>query len=782
MSGVDKKGDAISVYLEDREYIANTYVLKCFSITILIYTSALLLNVMGIFVVDHEIMWRGYIPSVGIYFSVLAISKKISLSSERTKYWILFSVQLVFTIIGVSITYHVVLITLLPFLYAMLYSSKKVMHYVYVLAVVSTIVMVYGGYFFGLCDANMVLLTTGRMQDYVRDGQFVLEKINANPYVNLMLYFVVPRCFIYIAFEFVCNNIFAIVSGSLEKAKLTAELQKAKEEAEKANKAKTQFLASISHEIRTPINAVIGMNEMILRESTENNIQKYACDVKASSALLLKMIDEILDSSKIESGMMEIVCTNYKIGSLLNDLYNMINIKAKEKKLELIFDIDSAIPGEYYGDDKRIRQIMLNLLTNAVKYTRQGSVTLKLTCKREGADAILQCAVIDTGIGIKEEDIGKIYDAFQRFDVSKNRDIEGAGLGMNITQQLLMLMGSELQIKSEYERGSEFFFELKQKVVSEVPLGNFMEGLKTAKGLYESGLLYVAPEAKVLVVDDCKMNLKVFGGLIKRTKIQVYEAQSGMECLRLLQNNTYHIVFLDHMMPDMDGIETFHLIKEKHMCDETPVVMLTANAIVGDREKYISLGFDDFLTKPIIPDKLDQLILKYLPKQLVTVYEETDKADKADKADKEDKADKTKRKWEDEILFENNISGEPVNANRLLNELRQQFPEIDFDAGLLICGSDVDFYVELFGDFTKLHVKEELTDFLEKRDFKNYSIRIHAFKNNCYSVGAKAIGDIAYEMELCSKTEPTIEKLSDLQKKLFEQYEDVCIRYIQITK
>ncbi len=714
--------ESISAYVADKEHTANKYVLRCFSVSILIYTVAYILNLLGIFIIDQKVMGTGFWAALTVYMVVMIMTRFISLSNENAKYFILLAVIIVYTIMGMFITYHVVLVSVLPFLYAILYSSKGVMRYVYCLTVISTVFVVYGGYYLGLCDANMALLTVSSLQKHMIDGKFALTEINTNPIVTLGLYYLIPRCLIYIAFMVVCNNIFTIISGSLEKAQLTSELERAKIAAEKASRAKSDFLTKVSHEIRTPINAVLGINEMILRESKETDTKKYALDIKSSAKSLLSIINEILDSSKIESGKMEIIPDNYNIGSVLNDLYNMISIKAKDKGLKLVFDIDPMMPIEYFGDDVRIRQILSNLLTNAVKYTTEGTVTMSVMCRTEGENAILCCSVKDTGIGIREEDIGKLFSAYERIEETRNRYIEGTGLGMMITLQLLSLMGSELKVKSEYGKGSEFSFELEQRIINAQPFGKFEEKLQQAETEIAYQASYTAPEAKILLVDDNELNHKVFRNLLKQTQVQIYEAMSGKAGIELLEKQSFDIVFLDHMMPEMDGIETLHMIRERRLCEEVPIIMLTANAIIGAKEEYLKEGFNNYLTKPIIPLKLEKMILEYLPKELVKNV---------------------------------NLAQDTEAEVSVSAELLPQIEEFDFEYARkilrteeLLRGTLKDFYHSLDGVCQKLSVLLATID--EEETMQTYRIEIHALKSTAATVGALLLSKLARLLEMAA--------------------------------
>ena len=401
-------------------------------------------------------------------------------------------------------------------------------------------------------------------------------------------------------------------------ALLAEQLAEEKQRADTANAAKTNFLANMSHEIRTPIGAVLGMNELILRETKDSTIKQYSRDIEGAAKSLLSIINDILDITKIEAGKLSVISAEYDFGVMLKDVVNMISFKAKVKGLEFKVLPDENIPQRMMGDDVRLRQILVNLLSNAVKYTHNGSITLKITRRQsEEGLAKLFFQVIDTGIGIKEEDLEKLCQPFERIEEKRNRNIEGTGLGMSITKQLLGLLNSELKVVSVYGEGSEFSFELAQAIVDDAPLGRLENLAKPVNKEYRNG--YEAPEAHILCVDDNELNRKVFAGLLKETKIQIDEAGTGRECLEKVKQNAYDIIFMDHMMPELDGVETFKIMKEMEdfPCKDTPVVILTANALVGAEEKYLQEGFRAFLQKPIDYEKLEHVIWELLDENLL---------------------------------------------------------------------------------------------------------------------------------------------------------------------
>ena len=377
---------------------------------------------------------------------------------------------------------------------------------------------------------------------------------------------------------------------------------------EQKNAAKSKFLARMSHEIRTPINAIIGMNKMIARESTEDDILEYSADIDNASQVLLGLVNEILDLSKVEEGKMEVIEEEYHLGSLLNDIYTMINVRASNKNLPLVMDIASDIPAVLYGDSTKLRQILVNILSNAVKYTDIGFIKFILTGERDGDNIKLHFQIRDTGVGIKKKDMPRLFEEFRRIEENHHGQIEGTGLGISITIQFLKLMGSNLMVDSDYGRGSNFHFVLEQKIVKDTPLGDYRTSIKKTSD--HSDRVVDASGKKVLVIDDNKINIKIFKALLKNSKMIIDEGYSGVECLKKLEEEKYDIVFLDHMMPEMDGIETIRRHRENtdSINKDTPIIVLTANAIVGAREEYMREGFSDYLTKPIVVEKLNQII------------------------------------------------------------------------------------------------------------------------------------------------------------------------------
>ena len=515
-----------------------------------------------------------------------------------------------------------------------------------------------------------------------------------------------------------------------------------------AGQAKSQFLAQMSHEIRTPINAVLGMNEMILRESDDEEILNYSENIQRAGRILLNLINNILDFSKIEDGKMEIIPTQYETTVLISDLVNMISERARKKNLELRVEIDPSLPKVLHGDDVRIRQVIINILTNAVKYTPTGSVTLSMGGSIVADDKLALCVVVkDTGIGIREEDMDKLFQSFQRLDEEKNRNIEGTGLGISIVQKLLTMMGSHLEVESVYGEGSTFSFIIEQKIIDKTPIGNYRD--RDSVSRKKSDTYLRAPDAKILVVDDNDMNLKVIKGLLKRSGIKPDLVSSGKECLERVKDHQYDIIFLDHMMPEMDGIETLQHLKESNdLPDSTTVIILTANAISGAREMYIEAGFKDYLTKPIEIDALEKMIARYLPDEMVS-FEDPKKSAKKSKSE-------SKSKSKVEEIFD----------AREIKKFAEICPEIDLGVGLSNCMEDRDFLFEMMEEFIANDKTSELDKLFESKDLKNYQIQTHALKSTAQVIGAVEVSEIAKSLESLAKDQKFDEsKHHDLLKK-----------------
>lgn len=520
--------------------------------------------------------------------------------------------------------------------------------------------------------------------------------------------------------------------------------------AEAANQAKSEFLANMSHEIRTPINAIMGMNEMILRESTNEQIMEYAGDIRSAGMSLLYLINDVLDFSKIESGKLEIVESPFDLASFIHDCYTMFADRAQKKGLELKVDCVRDLPTSLDGDEVRLRQVVTNLLSNAVKYTERGSVFLSVSgTQREDGKLLLVITVKDTGVGIKEEDLANMFTQFTRLDLRKNRTIEGAGLGLTITKQIVELMNGEIHVQSIYGVGSSFMAEIPFKVVDSTPMGDFHKRyLDVSQKNARHQKKFEAPEARVLVVDDVEVNLKVIVNLLKETRIRVETAISGFQCLEMVAQRKYDIIFLDHMMPEMDGIETLQRLRQMNGCPnhDTPVVMLSANAITGMKEQYLQAGFSDYLPKPVSGNSLEKVVLKYLPTELVHSALPGRSAGIPTMETAPAAASGALENTGDEAL---------------LQSLKQVCPQVNLDQGMAMCADSAEVYVDVLRTFVQDMKLDEIRDCFDRRDAGNYQILVHGVKSAAKSVGFQILSDQALALENASREEnwETIDRL-----------------------
>ncbi len=557
---------------------------------------------------------------------------------------------------------------------------------------------------------------------------------------------------IYHSLLIMLGNMNRYITKIKEDQQIEAELEVAKQ----ASDAKTAFLSNMSHEIRTPINAVLGMDEVIIRETREENTLSYARDIQSAGRTLLALINDILDFSKIESGKMEIIPTEYDVRDMVEELVNMIGFRARGKGLNLEAKVSPRLPQHLYGDELRIRQIITNILTNAVKYTEKGYVTLALDYEKlDNKHILLKVSVKDTGIGIKSEDLEKLFAPFERIDEKRNLTVEGTGLGMSIVRSLLFQMGSSLDVKSTYGRGSNFSFELVQEVLEWKEIGDvdiMSSELKPQKKYHES---FRAPNAKVLVVDDTTTNHMVMKGLLKNTRVKIDTADSGSEALYLMKTHHYHMLFIDHRMPGMDGVEVLEHLRE--MPDnpnyDTPAIALTANVVSGAKEMYLEHGFWDYLSKPVDGARLEEMMITYLPPELVEFPMGDDFEEQEDTA----------------------VHGGDADAGEEDMSDLQKLQGVNLSEALKNCG-DAETLRGIVKEFrTVIREKaDKIEKLFEERDYENYTIEVHALKSSARLIGAMDLSAQAAHLEACGndKNEAEISEKTSPLLSLYRSYID----------
>lgn len=540
-------------------------------------------------------------------------------------------------------------------------------------------------------------------------------------------YYVVQEVVISLGIIFVSLIVAGIVNSLIteQNHRLLDALRKEKrsqQEAEAANMAKSSFLANMSHEIRTPINAILGMNEMILREEKDPAIRGYAGNIQASGNSLLSIVSDVLDISKIESGKLEIIPVDYEVNSLISDCCNMAAGRAKAKELELLVECADNVPMKLCGDETHIRQIIMNLLTNAVKYTEKGTVKLIVSGRFTDGGFVLKVDVSDTGIGIAEENLPQLFTQFQRFDLQRNRNIEGTGLGLSIVKRLCDLMSGTITARSVLGSGSTFTVELPQKVVDSTPCGgvnlNYSVGAE-----HEYHHSFEAPEAKILAVDDLPVNLLVIANLLKETRIKIDTAGSGRECLDKCSQQKYDLILMDHMMPEMDGVLTFEKLHGDKSSPnfETPVIMLTANALAGMREQYMDVGFADYVSKPVRGAKLEEAIRRNLPESLI-------------------------KPASPEIPAEA-VSTEPSGFADICGAV----PELNVNAALQYCCGSAELLNDLLHDFTENDHFSDLKAAFEEKRWEDYRRHAHSLKSTSLMIGLTGLSERARASELALK-------------------------------
>ena len=664
---------------------ANIWVSKCLLIFALITGIVWFLNYIGFFLLENSNF--SIIALLTCFFCSLPyIILKCAKNTDKAYFKYLFiGITLIVTLILYTpLSYHTIILLTLPLILAMLYFDKNL--------IIFTIV------------GSILLIIVGSVLSFyfnITPNAPLMDSIK-----SLVFYAVIPRILIFLGMASISLSISSrtslLLSRLISSANSILSAIKSKEAAESDNRAKSLFLANMSHEIRTPMNAILGMTDIILRQNNVAPIKENVLIIKSACNNLLDIVNDILDFSKIESNKLEIVNAPYNLPTLVDNITKMLSPKMAEKNLSFNLSFDESTPKNLIGDATRIRQIITNLLNNSIKFTKEGSISMSISSRPCNDGIFLDIAISDTGCGIKEDEVHKLFSKFERCDTRQNRSIEGTGLGLCICKNLINLMGGDIWVSTTYQKGSTFSFYIFQGISNEeITLDNQNSTL----------INFTAPNAKILVVDDLSLNLKVIEGLLQPYNINVTTVLSGQKCIDLLKNNaSFHLIFMDHMMPEFDGIDTLKMLKQLDLPNvkNVPIVALTANTINGMREMFLDCGFADFLGKPIDVAKLHNILLKYLPSDLI-VYD-----------------------------------SDHNNAQNLSNS------SIDIERGISMYSNNLSEYFDVLKTFylENQNKVSSLKEALQTRDYKKYQLIAHSLKSSAKLIGAENLSMLAASHEL----------------------------------
>ena len=594
-----------------------------------------------------------------------------------------------------------------------------------------------------LRSALRTLLSEEQLDDFMEKCQRVLRGGEMEPYL-VQAYHNNEKYDFQITIRQMLQND-EIIGLNIIFVEMTAIID-ALERAKQADTAKSNFLANMSHEIRTPMNAIVGMSEFILRDCDNPKAKSYASMIRSSAKTLLSIINDILDFSKIESGKMEIAESYYRFSSMINDVVTLARVRLHEKPIKLIVDVDPSIPDRQFGDEVRIKQILINLLGNAVKFTHTGSITIKVEPDTRYYDGQyhLIFSISDTGIGIRTLEIKNIFSTFVQVDTKRNRTVQGTGLGLPISRELVHMMGGDIRVESEYGKGSTFTFDIRTRSDDPTPVGNMKFDQDNVPVADVFRATFTAPDASILIVDDNDLNLQVAMGLLSPYKCKMCSATSGADAMIKFSTGRYDLVFMDHMMPVMDGVETTGMLRKMPFGETTPVVVLTANAMKGAAEEYRALGFQDFLSKPIDPGELEEILLRHLPNNLIV----REKAGEQETCNYPGGGNSGMNGADGVNASASGVSAEG-GVSVVVNQTGVEGSDdlIDVKTGLRYSMGKPDFYRKMLEIFASGNHLKEINDLFVAQNWENYMIKVHALKGIAMTIGAVNLSEKAKKLE-----------------------------------